>query len=325
LRSLLFTEGFGTAGGTDLVSGDGSGLSSVVEAVEALHGTFTFETTPGEGTRVVLGVPLSRSLQDAVLVSAGGHQWGIPEIALLGRISVADADIQVADGERTVVWDGTRVPVYSFAEAVGLDASGPPRDVLVVTSPAGRAAFTVDRVLGARQIAVRELGPLLDGVPHLTGAALLGGGDVVVLVDPARLADRASGRADGASPRHRVLVVDDSLGVRQVVGGALGSAGFAVTLAGTATEALAHLDDRPVDGIVLDFMLPDMDGVALVEMIRARGVDVPIIMLSGQATPEDQERAIRAGADRYFDKDDVRRGALAEALRVLVERSEAAA
>jgi chemotaxis protein histidine kinase CheA len=278
LRSILFSDGFGTGGSSDLVTGDGIGLASAIEAVEGLHGTFTFETEPGAGTRATIVVPVSRSLQDAVLVSAGGHQWGIPEIALLDRLPMAEVAV-VRNGSRsTTVWRGEEIPVFSFAEAVGLTA-GPPRGLLVVSGPNGRAGFTVDRILGSRQIAVRELGPLLDGVPHVTGAALLGGGDVVVLVDPGRLAEKAQEAASREGPRHRVLVVDDSLGVRQVVGGALGSAGFVVALAATADEALAYLADNEVDGIVLDYVLPEMDGVALVEVIRRRGVGVPIVML----------------------------------------------
>jgi two-component system chemotaxis sensor kinase CheA len=90
LRSLLFSDGFGTAEASDLVTGDGSGLSAVTEAVEALHGTVMFETTPGEGTRVVIVVPVSRALQDVILIKVAGEQWGIPEIAVLDRFEVAD-------------------------------------------------------------------------------------------------------------------------------------------------------------------------------------------------------------------------------------------
>lgn len=318
LRSLLFTAGFGTAEASDLVTGDGLGLSAVTEAVEALHGTVTFETAPGEGTRVVLVVPVSRALQDVILIKVAGEQWGIPEIAVLDRFGVADISLDGTAPHLTFGWGGSHIPVYSFAEAAGLTAVEEPRNLLVVSIPSGPVGFLVDRLIGARQMAARELGPLLDGVPHLTGAALLGGGDVVVLVDPARLAERASAAADRDETRYRVLVVDDSPGARQLVGGALGSAGFEVALAGTAAEALGHLEREQVDGIVLDYVMPDIDGASLAREIRSRGVTVPIVVLSGLATPRDQALALEAGANLYFDKDDVRRGALAGALRDLI-------
>jgi chemotaxis protein histidine kinase CheA len=320
LRSLLFSEGFGTAGSSDLVAGDGSGLSAVAEAVEALHGAFTFETTAGVGTTIVLTVPVSRALQDAVLIRSAGQQWGIPEIAVLDRIPLDDVD-QDGTLPSTVEWQGGAIPLYRFAEAAGLASEEPPRSLLVVSSPGGPVGFAVDRIIGARQIAVRELGPLLNSVPHLTGAAVLGGGDFVVLVDPARLAERAGAPAesdDTDTTRYRILVVDDSLGVRQVVGSALGSAGFEVSLAATATEALAILEANQIDGIVLDYVLPEMDGATLSETIRGQGISAPIVVLSGLATLRDQARGLEAGADLYFDKDDVRQGALAEALHDLI-------
>ncbi|NIS31096.1 MAG: response regulator, partial [Actinobacteria bacterium] len=105
-----------------------------------------------------------------------------------------------------------------------------------------------------------------------------------------------------------------------VVGGALGSAGFEVELASSPSEAIAILEEHSVDGIVTDFVLPTMTGAELVAKIREMGVEVPVVVLSGQATPSDQVRAIEAGADAYFDKDDVRKGALAQALSELIER-----
>jgi CheY-like chemotaxis protein len=112
--------------------------------------------------------------------------------------------------------------------------------------------------------------------------------------------------------------VDDSRGARQVVGGALGSAGFEVDLAGSPTEALSAIAEQSFDAIVVDYVLPTMDGATLVRKIRELGVDAAVVVLSGLATAEDQSKVIEAGADAYFDKDDVRKGALAAALSELV-------
>jgi two-component system chemotaxis sensor kinase CheA len=206
----------------------------------------------------------------------------------------------------------------SFAEAVGLGEQQPPRRMLVVSSPTGPVGFLVESVIGRRQVAARELGPILDGVPHLTGAALLGGGDVVVIVDPSRLAERARDVERIVRPRRRVLVVDDSRGARQIVGGALGSAGFEVDLAGSPTEALSVLAEQTYDAIVLDYVLPTMDGATLVRKVREIGIRAPVVMLSGAATAEDRGKAFDAGANAFLDKDDVRQGALAALIEELV-------
>ena len=142
---------------------------------------------------------------------------------------------------------------------------------MVISTPAGPVGLLVAAEIGRRQVAARELGALLDGAPHVTGAALLGGGDVVVLVEPARMAARSRLIPEPAGPRPRVLVVDDSRGVRQVVGRALGLAGFDVDLAGSPTEALSALAGQRYDAIVMDYVMPTMDGASLVRKVRGLG------------------------------------------------------
>lgn len=320
LRSLLFAPNFSTSQPGELV-GDGQGLAVVAEAVEALHGSLTLETEPGKGTRVSITVPTSRALQDAVLFIAAGQTWGIPELAVLDRLPMDSVELLETPQRTEMTWQGVTLPVTTFAEAVGLRETGEVTKVLVVSSPVGPVGFMVVEELGHRQVAARELGPVLDGVPHLTGAAMLGGGDVVVLVDPSRLAERARAVRKAVGPRRRVLVIDDSRGARQVVGGALGSAGFEVDLAGSPTEALSVLAEQEFDAIVMDYVLPTMDGATLAGRVRDLGIEAPIVMLSGAATAEDQSRALKAGANAYLDKDDVRKGALAAVIHDLIEKS----
>jgi len=318
LRAVLFSPHFSTTQPGELV-GDGMGLATVAEAVEALHGTFVLDSEAGSGTRLTITVPTSHSLQDAVLIRSAGQMWGIPEIAVIDRVSADNAEFVETSTRTEMIWNGKSVPVTSFAEAVGLRAIGEPTCVLIVSSPIGPVGFAVEEDLGRRQMVTRELGPVLDGVPHLTGAALLSGGDIVVLVDAAKLADWTRQVPDPNVPRRRVFVVDDSRGARQVVGGALGSAGFEVDLAGSPTEALSVLADQEFDAIVLDYVLPTMDGATLAARVRDLGITAPIVMLSGSATAEDQEKALAAGANAYLDKDDIREGALAALIQELLE------
>ena len=317
LRSLLFATNFSTADPGELV-GDGNGLAAVSDAIDSLHGNLMLSSIDGRGVTITIAVPTSRALQDAVLVRAAGQIWGIPELAVLDRVERSSLSPAPPAGSSNVHWSEHIVPLRSFAGAVGLSEREPSERVLIVSSPSGPVAFAVAADLGRRQVAARELGPILNGVPHLTGAALLGGGNVAVIVDPARLSVQAEAAVRRIGPRPRILVVDDSRGARQVVGGALGSAGFDVDLAGSPTEALVAIEAQAYDGIVMDYVLPTMDGATLVQRIRAEGIRVPIVMLSGQATEQDQARALRAGADAYFDKDDVRKGALATALDSLI-------
>ncbi len=318
LRSLLFAPGFSTATQASELVGDGSGLTAVAGAIESLHGSLRFETDPGAGTKITLATPTSRALQDAILVRAAGHEWGIPETAIVDRFDLDEVQIVAAPHRQEMVWLDRRIPIASFAQAVALVEREEPKQVVVLSSPVGPVGLTVPQVLGQQQVAAKELGPLLGGSPHLTGAALLGGGDVVVLVDPSRLAERVRELPLTLDARPVVLVVDDSQGARQVVAAALSSSGFETCVAGSTDEALDVLDSTLVDALVVDFSMPGSDGIELVRAVRGKYGELPVIMLSGVATEGDQARARDAGVDTYFDKADFREGALAASLRTLV-------
>lgn len=318
LRALLFAPGFSTSNQPSELVGDGSGLTTVASAVEELRGSIDLDTEQGSGTAVTLVVPTSRALQDAVLVEAGGHHWGIPEASVADIIPVGASAL----GEGAVVWQEHTVPVVSFAAAAGLAESSDNTTAVVVRSQLGPIALTVHTVTGQQQVAAKELGPLLSGAPHLTGAALLGDGGIVVLVDPVRLAERARELPTEGEPQPTVLVVDDSPGARQVVAGALATSGFNAFVAESSEQALATLRDSRVDALVVDYSMPGSDGISLVHEVRRSYGSVPIIMLSGVATAEDQTRAREAGVDAYFDKNDFREGALAATLQALVDARE---
>jgi CheY-like chemotaxis protein len=191
----------------------------------------------------------------------------------------------------------------------------------VISHRVGSVAITVRSVDGIREVAAKELGPLLAGPSHITGAALLGGGEVVLVLDAAALVARTRSVPAEELPGSRVLVVDDSIGARAVVSGALASSGFVTSVASSASEALDILAGNEVDALVVDFSMPQQDGADLVAEVRERGINVPVVMLSGVASEEDKTRSKEAGVDVFFDKADFREGALAETLRGMLGSS----
>lgn len=326
MRALLYHDGFSTLDEVGELAGDGMGMSQVREAVEELNGSFKVESVPHKRTSVTITVPMHRAMQRALLVVSGRFTWGIPEVAVEEVIPMSAAAISVTDDATVIKWDDKDVPFASFADVVGFTTSRLPTQVVVVTSAVGQVALAVEGVLGTRQVAAKELGALLAGAETVTGAALLGGDEVALMVDTASLTDRqrrlAAEGPSFASPR--VLIVDDSLGVQQVVSSALATSGFMTSVAGSVADALGALQNETFDALVVDFSMPRADGVALVHMVRQRHSDTPIVMLSGVADEADIERAKQAGVDAFFDKSDFREGGLAEKLHELIsERREA--
>jgi chemotaxis protein histidine kinase CheA len=326
MRSLLYHDGFSTLDEVGELAGDGMGMTLVRDAVEALNGSFRVESVPHKRTSVTITVPMHRAMQRALLVISGKFTWGIPEVAVEEVIPMSAAAISVTDDATIIKWDDKDIPFASFSDVVGFTTSRLPTQVVVVSSSVGQVALAVEDVKGTRQVAAKELGALLAGSETVTGAALLGGDEIALLVDTASLTERQRRlAAEGptfASPR--ILIVDDSLGVQQVVSSALATSGFMTSVAGSVADALGALQNEVFDALVVDFSMPRADGVALVHMVRQRHANTPIVMLSGVADEADIERAKQAGVDAFFDKSDFREGGLAEKLHELIAERRAA-
>ncbi|RZV47650.1 MAG: hybrid sensor histidine kinase/response regulator [Acidimicrobiia bacterium] len=324
LRVLLFETGISTSPTHSELSGNGQGFGNVARLIRDMRGSVRLETESGVGTTVTITVPAFQSLQRALIVEAAGRRWGLAEPAVLDRFSILDADRFTVAGSQEISWGDGMLPIGSFAAAAGLSDSEPHRDVVVVATQAGPAALAVTSVMGVREVATKSLGPLVSGTHLITGAALLGGGELALMLDANALGEANRQSRAGLVPDQlpRVLVVDDSPGVRQIVAGALAAGGFDTAVAGSAEEALEIVAAGGVDGIVVDYSMPGSDGIALVEGVRARSATLPIVMMSAVAGRSDQDRARAAGVDAYFDKSDFREGALVSTLHSLLEAAD---
>jgi two-component system, chemotaxis family, sensor kinase CheA len=267
---LLLRPDFSTRAAPDDFSGTGEGLSVVADVVERIHGGLQIESVPDEGTTVVLTLPISLVLQNMVVVAVGDQFWGLPEASVVGVMTIADPRTQMADEGRVLRFEGHRVPVVSLAAALGIGSVEPDREVVVMSGRAGLVAVTVPEILDRRRVAVKDLGPILEGAAHITAAAFLGGGEVLVVVDPHFLAEFARAAHPEGQRRPVVLVVDDSAGVRQLISASLTGSGFDVVAAPDAREAVQRLSESAMDALVVDYSMPRSSGVDLVRERCAR-------------------------------------------------------
>jgi two-component system response regulator MprA len=132
---------------------------------------------------------------------------------------------------------------------------------------------------------------------------------------------RAAVPLDCAPERERLLVVDDDPDVRDSLGRALRCAGYAVTTAVHGADALDSLARRPVDLIVLDVLMPIVDGLDACRRLRMRGDDTPVLVLTARDAIEDRVSGLEAGADDYLVKPFALRELLAR-VRALLRRSQ---
>lgn len=322
LHAHLFRPGFTTRPAPTEFGGTGEGLFLLASTVDRMGGSASVESVTGQGTTVQIDLPRSLILQTIVVFASGDQFFGVAEPAVLGTVSLLTSSVGFGDSGRVLLFRGESVPIVSFAQAMGIPEREPENEALILSTRRGLVAVAVAEIIDHRRVAVKSLGPILEGGDHLTGAAFLGGGQIVVIVDHNFLGTVAGAPAASTRERPRVLVVDDSAGVRQIIAATLRASGYDVSVASSAREAVHSMARRRFDVLVVDYAMPRSNGVELVRALRHAGITLPVVMVSGVADESDKARAWEAGVDAYLDKFDVRRGALGATIeRLLAERS----
>lgn len=100
----------------------------------------------------------------------------------------------------------------------------------------------------------------------------------------------------------QLLVVDDDKNIRRFLSAVLSSAGYKTFGAGSSKESLRIMETQKIDLIILDVMLPDMDGYTFARLLRECGNDIPILMLSAKQMPQDIKQGFLSGTDDYMTK-----------------------
>jgi two-component system chemotaxis sensor kinase CheA len=192
-----------------------------------------------------------------------------------------------------------------------------------------RLAILTDKLVGEQEIVVKSLGWPLRHVPNVSGAAVLGSGQTVVILNSSDLlkhgsklasaAVRSSGAPSAAMERRvrRLLAVDDSLTTRTLIRSILEAAGYDVVVAADGLEALGLLQQsEPFDLVVADVEMPRMDGFQLTEAIRRdeRLRQTPVVLVTSLVGQDHRERGVAAGADAYIVKSLFEQGQLLETI-----------
>ena len=133
---------------------------------------------------VTMTLPLSMVLQNVVVVAEGDQFWGVPEASVEASMPIATAEFTGRNGGREVRFESAAVPVVSLSSAVGGEGGDDDAsEILVVNTRSGLVAVTVSEIIDRRRVAVKNLGPIIEGSGAIKGAALLGGGQVLVVLE----------------------------------------------------------------------------------------------------------------------------------------------
>jgi two-component system chemotaxis sensor kinase CheA len=328
LTAVLTQPGFSTADAVSAISGRGVGLDAVKDQAEAFGGSIEVHSEPGHGMQVILRLPLALALIEVLLVERAGNVYGFPLASVEEAVSLG-ATLSLG-GQAAIEVRGHSIALADLAELMGAAATpqAPRAPVVVLTSSGRRVALVCDALLGKEEVVVKSLGPLLAPLSMYLGAAILGDGRIALLVDPAVLVRASAQPRAAASPAApasapKVLVVEDSLTIRELQRSILEAAGYRVQTARDGRDALTHIDgDSGIDLVVTDVEMPQMSGIQLTEAIRAHATcsALPVVIVTSLGDDDDRRRGIDAGADAYMVKQRFDQHDLLETVERLVGR-----
>ncbi len=190
--ALIFQPGFSTAQQITDVSGRGVGMDVVRQRVEALRGNIEVASRQELGTSVTLRLPLTLAIIDGLLVAVGKACFVLPLASTLECIELSSQDIEQANGKHVANVRGEIVPYIRLREHFNIASPRPELEqIMIVESGEGRFGFAVDQVLGNCQTVIKSLGRVYRHVQAVSGATILGNGQVALILDPERLVQDA--------------------------------------------------------------------------------------------------------------------------------------
>ena len=337
LLTFLFLPGFSLRDTVTEVSGRGVGLDAVQHMVRLLRGSIVLEQVSGQGSRFHLEVPLTLSVVRSLVVEVGDEAYAFPLAHIECMRDLAPEDIVQVEGRQHFWHEGQHVGLVAASQLLQRPPGQNDDDTLqgvVIREREAVYGVAVERFIGERTLVVLPLDPRLGKVQDISAGALLDDGSPVLIVDVEdmlRSVDKLlnTGRLERIDRRNRhtaevarkrILVVDDSLTVRELQRKLLLNRGYEVAVAVDGMDGWNALRAEHFDLLITDIDMPRMDGIELVTLLRRdnRLQSMPVMVVSYKDREEDRRRGLDAGADYYLAKASFHDDALLDAVVELI-------
>lgn len=333
---LLFLPGFSTRDHADDLSGRGVGMDVVRTALADIRGAITIESNLGQGTSFTIRLPLTLSITKALSCVNNQARIAFPMDGVEDMFDVPRERVQTNDqGTSCILWRDTLLPFRPLSELLQFNRSlgrgrvyGGGTDDTVISIVVLRSASTfiglqVDQVIGEQEIVIKQLEGPVPKPTGIAGATVMGDGRVMPIADVLELIDLSMGRVRRepasslwASDKEddtpimtreepTVLIVDDSITVRELLSMSFNKVGYRVEQARDGQEAWEKLrSGLPCDLVFCDIEMPRMDGLELLSRLQKDDQlsRIPIAMLTSRGADRHRQMAVDLGASGYFTK-----------------------
>ena len=360
LLEFLYLPDFSTRNEVTEYSGRGVGLDVVRDLVRQARGSIRISNTPGEGCKFALHMPLSMSVVSGLIVKIAGEAYAFPLSRVEMLASVSEEQLNVLKSHQYVEINGEMIGLVSarhlFGEKFGENfvVNSVEKDerhyrqplchIVVIANQNKKYGVIVDSFAGQKDLAVQPLDARLGKVQDISAAALTEDGQPILIIDvedlfrslETHIAEGAAGyRVTTAAAvansgnttqnantvnAKTVLVIDDSLTVREIERQLLQAHGYNVDVAVDGMDGWNVVRRKKYHLVITDVDMPRMDGIELLHAIRQDNhlKSLPVMIVSYKDRPEDKQRGLGAGADYYLTKGSFHDETLIEAVMDLI-------
>ncbi|MEM9534761.1 MAG: hybrid sensor histidine kinase/response regulator [Cyanobacteria bacterium P01_E01_bin.45] len=341
IQALIFSAGFSTRDSVSDLSGRGVGLDVVRSNIERLKGSIHVDSTPGHGCHFRISVNPSLAKTFALLVAIDGTTFALPAESVYSMMMLSPLELFGIEGKQTTTFEGHPLSIAWLSDLLELPLSPAAAQhsssaaqslhCVVVQARGERLGVLVDELIDRQDIVLKPQSKLLKRVRNVSGATILGNGEVCIVLNPSDLIASARGssrRTTGTSMasepsapvQKSLLLVEDSIIIRTQMKRLLENAGYAITTAVDGADGFNKLRSGNYDAVVSDVEMPNLDGLGLTAQIRQYEEydELPIVLLTTLASEDDRRRGAEAGASAYLTKGDFEQSLLFETLERLI-------
>ncbi|MBW4634753.1 MAG: hybrid sensor histidine kinase/response regulator [Iphinoe sp. HA4291-MV1] len=340
IQALIFAPGFSTRASATEISGRGVGLDVVRANVERLKGTIQVEFTPSKGClfRITLNSILATT--HVLIVQVNQHPYAIPVEFVETVLLVSPQEIFPLEGSETFPFQGQPVSVAWGADLLGLPVKAPVSTQALNTAlksipcvilrlGSERLGLLVDTALELQDIVLKPQSHLLKRICNISGATILGTGEVCMVLNPLDLFKSAKKAVvsvtikelrEKAQVKQKILLIEDSIPICTQMRRILESAGYEVTVAMDGQDGFNKLTQSRFDAVVSDVQMPNVNGLELTAKIRQlpEYKELPVILVTTLASEENKRQGTQVGANAYITKTDFEQQVFLDTLRRLI-------
>jgi two-component system, chemotaxis family, sensor kinase CheA len=339
-KSLIFAPGFSTRTTITEISGRGVGLDVVRTNIEKIKGTVRIDTLPGQGCTFRILLNNSLATVNALIMRVARLPYAMPIDNVETMQFINRQEIFTLDGKLAVNWQQQSVSLVWLADLLELNWQAPNTGAAIektrsqipcifVKIDGQYLGILVDELLEQQQIVVKAPNKLIQNARNISGASILGNGEICMVLNLTEIFQTASGQSAQSTapilavdrPATRILLVEDSIPIRTQVQRILVSAGYQVTTAVDGADGLGQLLTGSFDAVVSDIEMPNLNGLEMTGEIRQRPEyqNLPIVLVSTLASPEHRQRGMSIGASAYLSKGDFDQSLLLQTLSQLIK------